>query len=123
MAHEFDHSLRDRLLSQGVQPGDLEAYRAEVASLAESDRRRVQREHVVVVAFSIFCGACALAWLWFDTESARLPRGPFLAILFFVWGGVEVLKHRIHAARVELLKEIKQLQIQLMELKVQGKQS
>ncbi len=33
------------------------------------------------------------------------------------------MKHHIYAARVELLKEVKQLQIQVLELKTQAKES
>ena len=48
--------------------------------------------------------------------TAQLPRGPFLACIFFTWGGVEVLKHHINSSRVDLLKEVKELQLQVFEL-------
>ena len=52
----------------------------------------------------------------FTTESAHLPRAPFLACIFFIWGGVEILKHYINSSRIDLLKEIKQLQLQVFDL-------
>ncbi len=54
--------------------------------------------------------------VWFSADSARLPRGPFLACIFFTWGGVEIVKQHINTARVDILKEIKQIQVQVFEL-------
>lgn len=110
------HSLRDRLLSEGPNPGDLAQYRQHVSSLLDAHQKRLGRERIWVTGFWIFCAASATAWLWFSAESAHLPRGPFVACLFFLWGGVERVKHSIRAARLDLLKEIKQLQVQLFAL-------
>ena len=38
------------------------------------------------------------------------------ACFFLIWGAVEMLKHFINRSRVELLKEIKQVQLQVLEL-------
>jgi len=48
---------------------------------------------------------------------SHMPRAPFLACIFFLWGGVELLKHRIHAAQIEIQKDLKQLHLQVLELK------
>jgi hypothetical protein len=37
-----------------------------------------------------------------------------------LWGGVELLKHRIHAAQVEVQKDFKQLQLQVLEIRARG---
>ena len=110
------HSLRDRLLADVPSPDDLGRYRQQVSSLLEAHQKRLGRERIWVTTFWIFCAASATAWLWFGTESAHLPRGPFLACLFFLWGGVERVKHSIQSARLELLKEVKQIQVQLFAL-------
>jgi|HubBroStandDraft_3_1064219.scaffolds.fasta_scaffold289707_2 hypothetical protein len=111
-----DNSIRDRLLSESPSPGDLADYRQQVSSLIEASQRRLRRERLLVTAFWIFCAVSATSWLWFSADAARLPRGPFLACIFFTWGGVEVVKHYLNAVRLDMLKEIKQIQVQLFTL-------
>ncbi len=111
-----DNSIRDRLLAGRPNPRDLAEYRQRVSSLIEGSQRRLRRERLLVTGFWIFCAVSATAWLWFSADAARLPRGPFLACIFFTWGGVEVVKHYVNAVRVDVLKEIKQIQVQLFEL-------
>lgn len=108
--------LRDRLLGQVARPGDLASYRQRVSATVEANTARIRRERTLTTLFWIFCAASATAWLWFSADSAHLPRGPFLACVFFTWGGVEVVKHYINASRVDLLKELKELQLQVFEL-------
>ena len=108
--------IRDRLLGRIQKPIDTEGYRAGVAQLLDRNDKKMKIERIVANSFWIFCVAGAIAWLWFSAESAHLPREPFLACIFFIWGGVELLKHHINASRVGLLKEIKQLQLQVFEL-------
>lgn len=111
-----DHSLRDRLLSESPKPDDLTTYRQAVLSLIGSNEKRLRRERILVTAFWIFCAISATVWLWFSAESGGMPRGPFLACIFFTWGGVELVKHYVNAARVDVLKEIKQVQVQMFAL-------
>jgi hypothetical protein len=110
------NELRDRLLGQTPRPGDLASYRQRVTAMVQSNAERIRRERLLATLFWIFCAASATAWLWFSADSARLPRGPFLACVFFTWGGVEIVKHYINALRIDLLKEIKELQLQVFEL-------
>ena len=111
-----NNSLRDRLLSESPRLDDLANYRQQVSLLIETNGKRIRRERLWTTAFWIFCAVSAVAWLWFSADSARLPRGPFLACIFFIWGGVEIVKHYINSARVDILKEIKQIQVQVFEL-------
>lgn len=110
-------SLRDRLLGREPKPTDLADYRQLVSSTIEKNRKRIQRERLFVTLFWIFCAVSATAWLWFSADAARLPRGPFLACIFFTWGGVEIVKHYVNSCRVDLLKEIKELKLQVFELR------
>jgi hypothetical protein len=108
--------IRDRLLGQLPQPADLAQHRERVSQMLEQNQKRIRRERVAVTAFWIFCAVSATAWMWFSADGAHLPKAPFLACIFFTWGGVEVVKHHINACRIDLLKEVKQLQLQTFEL-------
>jgi hypothetical protein len=107
--------LRDRLLGRAPKTSELADYRNFILSAVEKDQKRIRKNRVLATSFWIFCAASATAWLWFSADSAGLPRGPFLACIFFTWGGVEIVKHYIDACRIDLLKEIKQIQLQLFE--------
>jgi hypothetical protein len=111
-----NNPVSDRLLGRVPKPADIPAYRETTARLLEQNQKSIRRERIAINAFWIFCVASATAWLWFSAESANLPRAPFLACIFFAWGGVEMIKHRIQASHIGLLKEIKQLQLQVFEL-------
>ena len=109
-------SLREGLLAHLPQPADLAAYRSEVSLLIEQNEKRIRRERRWVTLFWIFCAVSATIYLWFGTDGSNFPRAPFLACIFFLWGVLEMLKHHINACRIDLLKEIKQLQVQVLEL-------
>ncbi len=108
--------LRNRLLDHTPGLSDLADYRQFILSTVERDQKRIRRERLLATLFWIFCAASATAWLWFSADAASWPRGPFLAGIFFTWGGVEIVKHHINACRIDLLKEIKQIQLQIFEL-------
>jgi hypothetical protein len=111
------HEIRSQLLSHIPQPENLSEYRSRVAEITQRDQKRLHVEHVVTTLFWIFCVVTATAYLWFGNSDSPLPRAPFLACIFFLWGGVELLKHRIHAAQIEIQKDLKQLQLQILEMK------
>jgi hypothetical protein len=115
--------LRDRLLGRAPRTSDLADYRQFILSAVEKDQKRIRRDRILATLFWIFCAASATAWLWFSADSAHLPRGPFLAGIFFTWGGVELVKHHIDACRIDLLKGIKQIQLQLFEREAAPRES
>jgi len=117
------NEIRNQLLSQLPQPVDLANYRNHVAEIIQRDQKRMRVEHIVSTLFWIFCAASATAYLWFGNGDAHLPRAPFLACIFFLWGGVELLKHRINATQVEIQKDLKQLQLQVLEMQAGGEKS
>ncbi len=109
-------SFRDRLLSHLPQPANLADYRRDVATMLEQNEKSIRRERVAVTTFWIFCAVLSALYMWFDPKSVQTPKGPFLALFMFMWGMAELLKHRINASRIDLLKEIKQVQVQVLEL-------
>ncbi len=110
-------SVRERLLSQLPQPAGLASYQRDVAAMVEKNERAFRREKVVVRIVWGFCVLSSIAFLWFDGSSAGVPKGPWLACFMFLIGAIEVLKHAINRSRVELLKEIKQVQVQILEVR------
>ena len=109
-------SIRDQLLSRLPDPLNPGAYREAVAETIERNQKRIRRERLLVTLFWIFCVATAVAYIWFGASSAQIPRGPFLACIFFIWGALEMTKHYINSCRVDLLREMKQIQLQFLEL-------
>ena len=105
------------------QPENLAEYRQEVSALLEKNERGLRRQ-------KWYAGAL---WVWvvllgavFFLLSGRLLDAPSkagivawigsLACFSLIGAAAELLKHFINRARVELLKETKQVQLQLLEL-------
>jgi hypothetical protein len=108
--------VRDRLLSHLPPASDLASYRQKVAAALEKNQKRIRLERLLATLFWIFCAATCTVYIWFGKGSSQFPRAPFLACIWLLLGGVEIIKHHIHSAQVDLHKEIKQLQVQVFEL-------
>ena len=119
MAHP-SQALSELLLSRLPQPENLAAYRDEVKALfAENEKRLRQNKSTVVrvwafvIAFSIPC--LYMAGLYYGTSAGNW----FLAMTLFwvLFGAIEIAKYAQNQGRVELLKEMKQVQLQILELR------
>jgi hypothetical protein len=111
-----DKSIREGLLSNLPQPVNLADYRRQVGAMLQKSEKKIRLERMAVTSFWIFCAISATIYLWFDGRPSSLPKGPFLACFMLLWGMTELLKHYINSCRVDLLKEIKQVQVQVLEL-------
>jgi hypothetical protein len=114
-------NIRERLLSRLPQPANLAAYQEEVASLLAKNEKGLRRERWVVVPLWIFVVALSTVFLWVGGQRLDTPKGPWfgsLACFWFLFGVVWLATYSINRSRVELLKEIKQVQIQVLELHV-----
>jgi hypothetical protein len=119
-------SIRDRLLSRLPQPADLAAYREEVVSILEKNEKAYRREKwktgaILLLAVGLIAVPLSLDWLRLDT-----PKGisyGFFASLYFLYAIAEVLKHFINRSRVEILREVKQVQLQVLELQASLRKS
>lgn len=109
-----DKSKREGLFAHLPDPGQVENYRREVAFAVEANRKAIARERVWVYAGWVVCIAIAIGFLWFDGRST--PKGPWLAMFTFLVGAIELMKHFINRARVDILKEVKQAQLQILEV-------
>jgi hypothetical protein len=111
-------SLRERLLSRLPQPENVAAYREDVRALLARHEKALYWEKMP----STVCLVSAFAILMADNfwgQNLNTTTTHFIwfwvAILFVV-GMVEDLRYRIYRSRVDLLKEVKQVQLQVLEL-------
>jgi hypothetical protein len=112
--------LRDQLLAQSEPPREkLVRHQQEIQAMLERNERRLRME-------KWYSGGIWMYAVLFMTGSLLLVgyRGfvaPDVTILAFAFmilicGGVEVVKHFINRSRVELLKELKGLELQIHAL-------
>ena len=121
-----NEGIRDRLLSQLPQPENLANYRKEVEALLEKHQKGLRREKWVVLAtwfWVVGLGTVLLTGAGMSLGALKSARGAATATylgtcacFFLVAGVAELLKHFLNRARVELLKEVKQVQLQVLEL-------
>lgn len=109
-------SIREHLLQQLPTLDTATVYKAPIAKTLERNETNIGRERIWVTTFWVFCVLSAASYIWFGPGASQMPRGPFLACIFLMWGSLEVLKHHINSSRLDLLKEIKQVQVQLVDL-------
>ena len=117
MAQE-SNDLRERLLLALPQPENLAAYREETAALLAKHARALRWDKLT--AYMLVFLACALVFLW--NHGPWRPGTLALhglqvgsAVLFFV-GTIYAARYEIYAGQVATLKEIKQVQLQILEL-------
>lgn len=114
-----DDNLRDGLLAQLPQPDDLPRYRREVEAMLAQNRQWFARERRVVQAGWVLCIVIAVGFLWFDGSASTVAKGPWLACFTFLLGMMAMLKLFINQCRIDVLKEVKQVELQVMELRDQ----
>lgn len=117
MSDEF----RERLLAQQTTaPEKLALYRKEVQAMLERNEQVLRRQKWYVRVLWLFLVATVTALLVAGGFRSTSPLGTFSAILACVWllfGAVELLKYFINRSRVELLKEIKRVEMNVLELR------
>jgi hypothetical protein len=114
-----NESLRDRLMARLPQPENLAAYREETAlALAKNDRKLIwvkwmaRSTWIVALVYWAVLFNCGERWL--TTPNGRIFN--FVVIGLFVCGLFQILKEFVLRSRVEILKEVKQVQLQVLEL-------
>ena len=114
-----DESMRDRLRARLPRPENAAEYRNEVAAMLEKNEKRLRREKWGTAVLWVYLGLLGTALLVIAGRKPNMPVAAYIGtfVCFFMIGGaVELLKHFINRSRVELLKEIKQVQLQVLEL-------
>jgi hypothetical protein len=112
--------IREHLLSRLPQPENLEAYRQEVASMLEKNERALRRKKWGAVLLLVLMGGLATAFVSMAGQQLDTTKGPWLAILlacfFLLYGVAEAIKLVVNRAKIDLLKEVKQVQVHVLEL-------
>ena len=113
------NDLRERLLAALPQPENLAAYREETAALLARHARALRWDKIQ--AYLIVFLAAALWFLWTPNQpwhlGAAAIRGFQAASAFmFLFGVIYMARYEIYASRIATLKEIKQVQLQILEL-------
>ena len=120
-----DDGIRERLLSQLPQPANLAAYREEVASMLEKKEKEVRRERRVMIELWVFTIVVSILFLWMGAQRMgskavdEAVLGPYFmgcAGFWFLFALVYFVAHSISRSRLALLKEVKQVQLQVLEL-------
>ena len=116
---ERNESISERLLSRLPRPANMAAYQEEVTSLLAENERRLRRNKWTVVRVWIFVAAVSAPFLWmagthFNTSEGNWFLG--LVVFWVLFGAIEIAKYEYNQGRVELLKELKQAQLQILEL-------
>lgn len=118
-------SIRELLLARLPDPANLPAYREEVAAMLEKKEKEVRRERRVLIELWVFVIAVSIPFLLMGAEKFGSKAiddavlGPYfmgLVGFWFLFGLVYFVAHSINRSRLDLLKEVKQVQVQVLEL-------
>jgi hypothetical protein len=111
------NDLRERLLATLPQPENLAAYREETAGLLAKHARALRWDKITASAFALI--AVVLFWWSFypGPLGALAVHGfQFGAALFYFAGAIYGVHYKVYESQVATLKEIKQVQLQILEL-------
>lgn len=119
--------LRDHLLAQHVpQAEKIEDYRKGVQAMLERNEIRLRREKWFVTVFwfaVVTCLTAFLLWMGFanpigmDAKILAFISMAASVVVMVLYGSIELLKHFVNRSRVEILKEVKGIEMQLLELR------
>ena len=113
-------AIADALLSRLPQPANLGAYQEEVKSLLARNEERLRQNKWTVRRVWIFVILTSIPSLYMAGAHFNTPQGNWFlgGVGFWVlFGAIEIAKYAADQGRVELLKEIKQVQLQVLELR------
>jgi len=110
-------SLRERLLSRLPQPENLGSYREETAALLAKHDKALHWDKITANTL-VFLAALLFFWSFSTGPLGAVAVYSFRfgsAILYFV-GAIYQVQYKVYESQVATLKEIKQVQLQMLEL-------
>lgn len=114
-----NESISEVLLSRLPQLANLPAYQQEMEALLAKNDETLRKSKSTVKRLWIFVVAVALPFLWMGGTHFNTPQGNLFLGLTCFWvllGAVEVEKYQAQKDKTDLLKEIKQTQLQILQL-------
>lgn len=111
------NDLRERLLAALPQPGNLTTYREETATLLAKHATALRWDKIAANTFLWI----AVLLFWGSVYSGRLGASAvhafqFGSAIFAFLGSFSLIRYGIYASQVATLKEVKQVQLQILEL-------
>lgn len=123
LSPESKARLRDSLLAQQTpDPARFAQYRKEIQMTLEQNERGLRRERRYTVVLWLFLVAMCTAFMIIGGLHSTTLSGLWFGVMACFWflvGAVELLKHFINRARVDLLREVKGLELRVLELQQQ----
>jgi hypothetical protein len=116
---ESNELISELLLSRLPQPANLAAYQKEVASLLAENEKKLRRSKWTVVRVWIFVVVVSVPFLWMAGMHFNTAEGTWFLSLVGLWvllGAIEIAKYEHMQGKVELLKELKLVQLQILQL-------
>lgn len=111
------NNLRERLLAALPQPENLANYREETATLLAQHSTALRWDKIAAYAI-IFIAEAPFVWSFYPGRLGTAGVYSFRfgsAVLLFV-GAMFLMHYEIYASQIATLKEIKQTQLQILEL-------
>jgi hypothetical protein len=112
--------LREHLLSQQKVPDDrLDKYRLEVRMLLEKKEKAVSREKKMTSALWVYLVLLSTAFLAIGGMRHDTMQGLWFGILacfWFAFGSVFLFKYFMNRDKLEILKELKGIELHLVEI-------
>jgi hypothetical protein len=113
--------LRSNLLSQQQPSGvRLEAYRKEVAAMLDQNEVSLRRERKFTGIMWVYLVLLCTGFMVIGGLRPNTSLGVWFGVMAVFWllfGAVFLLKYFINQTRVETLKEVKKVELEVMELK------
>jgi len=120
-------NLRDRLLGQqSPRSVKLAEYRKEVQTMLDQNEYGLRRERKYTTILWVFTVVMCTGFLIIGGLHPTKVLGVWFGVMacfWFIYPSVELLKYFINRGRVDVLKELKQLELRVVELQemVKGK--
>jgi membrane protein insertase Oxa1/YidC/SpoIIIJ len=112
------NDLRERLLAALPQPENPVAYREETAALLAKHATALRWDKIT--ANTLIWIAVALFWwsisTWAHLGALAVHNLQFGSAILFFAGAIYTVRYQIYASQIATLKEIKQVQLQILEL-------